>query len=306
MANFIEPRQLADRLWHLGSHHLPVFLMGSGEERALYEVGIGVTAPLILAQLEALGVAREEVAWLILSHAHSDHSAGAGDLLAALPRARLVLTPIARDLLSRASTLGRFSQDNQFSSQAVARREGLADRAQWPPMTPPPGERLCLMEPGQSLALEGETVEFMGAAGHVPGGLTCWLHGAGAVLASDSAGFRHPGRHGFPLYFVSYGRYQDNLAALAAREPQVLGLGHQGALRGPQAREYLAGAAEHLAGFHQEVCTRFQGGQAPEQISAWAFEHFYRDELCIYTPSNIAYCCDLLVKRSLQHENLLP
>lgn len=305
MAKLIAPRQLADDLWLLGSHHLPVFLIGHGEERALYEVGIGVTAPLVLAQLDALGLAREAVAWVILSHAHSDHSAGAGGLLAGLPRARLVLTPIARDLLSRASTLRRFSRDNQAASRAVAQREGLEDRAEWPPLTPPPSERLHLVEPGQSLAVDGETVEFLSAAGHVPGGLTCWLPKAGAVLASDSAGFRHPGRHGFPLYFVSYGRYQDNLAALAARESQVLGLGHQGALSGAEARDYLQGAAEHLAGFHREVCARYKEGQTPGQISAWAFEAFFRDELVIHGSTNIAYCCDLLVKRSLQHENLL-
>ncbi|MCF8035091.1 MAG: MBL fold metallo-hydrolase [Desulfarculaceae bacterium] len=304
MANFIPPVQLAPRLWRIGSHHLSAYLIRGPERCALYEVGVAVTAPLILAQLEALGVAREEVAWIILSHAHSDHSAGAGDLLAALPQARLVLTPIARDLLSRASTLGRFSQDNEFSSREVARLEGLAGAEDWPPLVPPPAERLHLAQPGESLMVDGEKVEFLSGEGHVPGGLVCWLPGPGALLASDSAGFRHSERHGFPLYFVSYRRYQANLASIAAREPEVLGMGHQGSLSGPQARDYLAGLARHLAGFHREVCARFQRDQTPAQISAWCFDTFFRDELVVHGAANISYCCDLLVKRSLGHEKL--
>jgi glyoxylase-like metal-dependent hydrolase (beta-lactamase superfamily II) len=282
-----------------------VYLIWDQGEAALFEVGMSVTTPLVLAQLESLGVAAGEVAWVMLSHAHSDHSAGANGLLAGLPRARLVLTATSRDLLLRPTTLERFSGDDAFSSSEVTRREGLAEQEAWPPLSPPPPERLHLAEPGQSLQVGGEAVEFMPSAGHAPGGLVAWLPGQGALLASDSAGFRQAGRCGFPLYFVSYPRYQANLAALAARRPQVLGLGHQGSLAGARARDYLEDTAAHLEDYHRRIARRFQKGHGPARISAWLFETFYRDELTIYGPGNISYCCDLLVKRSLRHAGLL-
>ncbi len=306
MAQLIPPQRLGDNLWFLGNYHLCVYLVRGQERSALFEVGFSLTAPLVLAQLDALKVPREEVAWVILSHAHGDHSAGANGLLAGLPQARLALTPEAGGQLKRANVLERFSGHDAFASPEVARREGLEARHDWPALTPPPEDRLRLVSAGQSLDLGGPALELLSAQGHVPGGLTAWLPDSGALLASDSAGFYQNGGCGFPLHFVSYGQYQDHLAELAALGPGVLGLGHQGALAGAEARAYLSDTAAHLRDYQQQACRRYEGGQSIERISAWLFDTFYRDELAINLPENIAYCCDILVKRSLQHEGLLP
>ncbi len=305
MPAFIRPRQLGPQLWLLGGHHLCLYLIRGQDAAALFEVGMSCTTPLVLAQLSHLGLAPEEVAWVILSHPHSDHSAGARGLLEGLPRARLVLSPTARNLLSRDSTLARFSADDDFSSREVIKRERLNGPAAWPPLEPPPAERLLLLEAGEGLEVGGERVELRRGRGHVPGGLLAWLPGQGAFLASDSAGFRHPDRPGFPLYFVSYPEYLATLEGIAGHGPQVLGLGHQGALVGTEASHYLEATLAHLRAWHQKIIRHFTDGGDQRATSAWLFEHFYRDELSIYSPANIAYCCDLLVKRSLQAEGLI-
>lgn len=305
MPSFIPPRQLGPNLWLLGEHHLCLYLIRDQSQAALFEVGMSGTTPLVLAQLAHLGLAPEEVAWVVLSHAHSDHSAGARGLLAGLPKARLVLTAKSRELLSRASTLGRFSADDEFSSTELIRRAGLDGPRAWPPLEPPPGRRLHLMEVGERLMVGGLRMELLPGKGHAPGGLLAWLPGQGAFLASDSAGFRHPDRPGFPLYFVSYPDYLRTLEGIAARQPSVLGLGHQGALAGEQATQYVEATLAHLRAWHQKIVQRFRRSGEQKQVSAWLFEAFYRDELTIYSPANIGYCCDLLVRRSLQAEGLI-
>ena len=305
MPPFIPPRQLGPNLWLLGEHHLCLYLIRDQSQAALFEVGMSGTTPLVLAQLAHLGLAPEDVAWVVLSHAHSDHSAGARGLLAGLPKARLVLTAKSRELLSRPSTLGRFSADDDFSSAEVIRRAGLDGPPAWPPLEPLPEERLQLMEAGESLLVGGQRVEFLPGAGHAPGGLLAWLPGQGAFFASDSAGFRHPDRPGFPLYFVSYPDYLETLEGIAARKPLVLGLGHQGSLADEQATRYLEDTLAHLRAWHQKIVQRFRQSGDQKEVSAWLFEAFYRDELTIYSPANIGYCCGLLVRRSLRAEGLI-
>jgi glyoxylase-like metal-dependent hydrolase (beta-lactamase superfamily II) len=215
-----------------------------------------------------------------------------------------VLTAKSRELLGRESTLGRFSADNDFSGAEVIRRSGLAEPRAWPALEPLPAERLEVREAGDTLTVGSQRVELLRSKGHVPGGLLAWLPDTGALLASDSAGFHHPDRPGFPLYFVSYPDYLATLADIAARRPAVLGLGHQSALPGGEAARYLQDTREHLEAWHRKIAARFRQVRDAREVSAWLFDSFYCDELTIYSPANISYCCDLLVKRSLQFEGL--
>lgn len=64
-----------------------------GGRAALVDCGTTHSVPRILAALEALGVARETVDWLFITHVHLDHAGGAGHLMQALPNARAVLHP---------------------------------------------------------------------------------------------------------------------------------------------------------------------------------------------------------------------
>lgn len=305
MPPLVPPQQLRPGLWLLGSHHLCLYLIKDQGRAALFEVGMSCTTPLVLAQLAQLGLAPEAIDWVVLSHAHSDHSAGARGLLAGLPRARLVLTAKSRELLSRASTLQRFSADDAFSSSKIKQREGLPEPSAWSRLKPLPGERLHLVAPGACLPVGSQRVDLLPGRGHAPGGLLAWLPAWGVFLASDSAGFRHPDRPGFPLYFVSHPEYMRTLRDIAARRPAVLGLGHQGALLGAAADRYLADTQAHLEAWHQKIVARFRQSGDLQEVGAWLFVAFYRDELTVYGPANIAYCCDLLVRRSLQAEGIM-
>ncbi|GIQ89902.1 hypothetical protein KIPB_012507, partial [Kipferlia bialata] len=59
----------------------------------IQEVGTSVGVPRILAALEGLGVARENVHKVFITHCHLDHSGGVGTLLQSLPNAVCVTHP---------------------------------------------------------------------------------------------------------------------------------------------------------------------------------------------------------------------
>lgn len=54
-----------------------VFLLDGGDECALVDAGAGVEPERIVEQIQNVDVAMERVRWLLLTHAHADHAAGA-------------------------------------------------------------------------------------------------------------------------------------------------------------------------------------------------------------------------------------
>lgn len=60
-----------------------VFLLDGGSEAALIDAGVGLEVEQILENIRATGLAKK-ITKIILTHAHSDHMGGAGQLRAAL------------------------------------------------------------------------------------------------------------------------------------------------------------------------------------------------------------------------------
>jgi glyoxylase-like metal-dependent hydrolase (beta-lactamase superfamily II) len=57
----------------------------------LVETGTARSAPVVIAALDALGVGRDDLATIVVTHIHLDHAGGVGDLAAAYPNARIVV-----------------------------------------------------------------------------------------------------------------------------------------------------------------------------------------------------------------------
>src|SRR5690606_27974170 len=57
---------------------------GEGGRAALVDCGTATCAQRVLDAIEAAGVAREAVDWLLVTHVHLDHAGGAGPLMRAL------------------------------------------------------------------------------------------------------------------------------------------------------------------------------------------------------------------------------
>lgn len=60
---------------------------------AIIDTGANSSVAHLLSELDRLGIARDAVDYVILTHVHLDHAGGAGQLIAALPAARLVVHP---------------------------------------------------------------------------------------------------------------------------------------------------------------------------------------------------------------------
>jgi glyoxylase-like metal-dependent hydrolase (beta-lactamase superfamily II) len=69
------------------------YLIVENGRGAFVDCGTNYAVPRMLAALDEAGLRPADVDWLILTHVHLDHAGGAGELIAQLPQARLVVHP---------------------------------------------------------------------------------------------------------------------------------------------------------------------------------------------------------------------
>lgn len=283
----------------MGTYNLAIWLVRDRDAACLFEVGVASIVPLILGQLDAIGVPPEQVTQIILSHAHPDHASGQAGLLAGLPRAELWLSEASAKFLAKPSTHQAYAQEDIFTTNALRQKGDIPPNspATAPTLLPEPYR---VVAPGQTLDLGGLTLELGRADGHAPGGFTAWLPERQALLASDSAGFSVDDPPGLPLYFVSYQQYQQTMAELADFKPQILALGHQHWFQGQAVQQYLGQTRDDLARDHHHIRKAAATGRLHNDVAQELFDTYYPKNLTIFAPQGILDCCSLLVRRSLE------
>lgn len=202
-------------------HDSHVYLIDAGSCSLLVDAGSGLGVDAILARIEL--AAAPPVTHILLTHAHADHAAGAGELARRLG-ARIWASTQVADMLADA--------DEDATGLAVARTVG----------TYPAGLTLKPATVDRRLGAEtftiGQvTVRALPTPGHAEGHL-CFLadlDGVGAVFTGDLVFAR--GRVAI-LADADLARLKESLALVAAAGPSVLLPGHGSVV--------LTGAGEHL------------------------------------------------------------
>jgi glyoxylase-like metal-dependent hydrolase (beta-lactamase superfamily II) len=124
---------------------------------AFVDTGAAPAAPRLLAALDELGIAREQVDYVFLTHVHLDHAGGAGQLIEALPNAMAVLHPRGAPHLVDPTKL--IAGSIQVYGE-VRYRELYGE------VIPIPEDRVLVTEDRQRIGLGGRTFEFIDAPGH--------------------------------------------------------------------------------------------------------------------------------------------
>jgi glyoxylase-like metal-dependent hydrolase (beta-lactamase superfamily II) len=137
----------------LAASHLVV----DGGRAAFVDTGAAPAAPRLLGALDELGIAREQVDYVFLTHVHLDHAGGAGQLIAALPNAMAVLHPRgAPHLIDPAKLI----------AGSIEVYGEVMYRELYGEILPIPADRVLVTEDRQRIRLGGRTFEFIDAPGH--------------------------------------------------------------------------------------------------------------------------------------------
>ena len=136
--------------------HAAAHIIVESGRAAFVDVGTNASVPYLLAALAELGIAREAVDFVLLTHVHLDHAGGAGRLMRELPNAQAVLHPRGAPHMIDP---GRLIE----GSRAVygERLEQLYGQ-----LVPIPSSRVRVIADGERVSLAGRTLELIHTPGH--------------------------------------------------------------------------------------------------------------------------------------------
>jgi glyoxylase-like metal-dependent hydrolase (beta-lactamase superfamily II) len=124
---------------------------------AFVDVGTNYSVPYLLAGLEALGIARESVDYVLLTHVHLDHAGGAGRLMQELPNAAAVLHPRGAPHMIDPEKL-------IVGARAVYGAERF--ERLYGDIVPIAAQRVRVTRDGDTLSLAGRELEILHTPGH--------------------------------------------------------------------------------------------------------------------------------------------
>lgn len=204
------------------------YLIERGDDLAFVEAGTSPGVPALLDRLDALGLARERVRYVIPTHVHLDHAGGAGLLMRALPNAKLVAHPRgARHLIDPAKLIAGASA--VYGADAVQRMYGE--------IAPVPEARVIVADDGMRLPLGEGELEFVDSPGHARHHFCVWDAVSRGFFTGDSFGlsYREFDTAAGPFVMPTTtpvqfepAAWQQTLARLMSYAPQWMYLTHYG------------------------------------------------------------------------------
>lgn len=142
---------------YLQPGHAASHIIQDAGRAAFVDVGTNYSVPHLLAGLEALGIAREAVDYVFLTHVHLDHVGGAGLLMRELPKARAVLHPRGAPHV--------IDPEKLIAGSKVVYGEERFQKL-YGDLLPIPAARVDAAQDGQRYRLGGRELELIHTPGH--------------------------------------------------------------------------------------------------------------------------------------------
>lgn len=206
------------------------YLVVDSGRAAFIETGVNSGVPRLLAALEAHGLDRDAVDYVIPTHVHLDHAGGAGLLMHELPSARLVVHPRGAKHLVDPSVLVEGAR-TVYGAEVVARDYGE--------LVPIPAERVMTTTDGMVLEVGRRALRFADTPGHARHHNCIWDEVTRGWFTGDTFGIVYPdlqtpnGPYNLPatapVHFDPQALHE-TVARLLAERPEVMYLTHFGAV----------------------------------------------------------------------------
>jgi len=159
------------------------YLVEHAGRAAFIDCGSNASVPRLLAALDARGLAREAVDWLVLTHVHLDHAGGAGTLMRALPNARLVVHPRgARHMIDPSKLVAGAAA--VYGEAEFARNYGT--------LLPVPASRVVEAPDGHVVDLAGRPLLCADTPGHARHHIAVWDAASRSWFSGDIFGLAYP------------------------------------------------------------------------------------------------------------------
>jgi glyoxylase-like metal-dependent hydrolase (beta-lactamase superfamily II) len=206
-----------------------VYLLREGDRLALIETGTANTVAHVLAAIAAMGLTPEHLDWIIPTHIHLDHAAGAGALMALCSNARLVVHPRG---------VAHMINPEKLEAGTLAVYGEATYRRLYGHLVPVEAERVMEAVEGLVLDFNGRQLTFLDTPGHALHHVCIHDSASRAVFSGDTFGVSYrtfDSADGRVLLFVTTTpvhfdphAMRDSITRIAALQPSQVFLTHYG------------------------------------------------------------------------------
>jgi glyoxylase-like metal-dependent hydrolase (beta-lactamase superfamily II) len=186
LPSFVEPLGDGIHAIDTGFHRArfdAAYLVVEGGRAAFIDTGTAFAVPRLLAALDALGLARSAVDFVIATHVHLDHAGGVGQLMQALPGAQLVVHPRGARHMIDPTALWQGAL-GVYGEAQMARAYGE--------LLPVEAARVRSTADGETIALAGRPLVFAHMAGHALHHHCIWDERSAGWFTGDNFGMAYP------------------------------------------------------------------------------------------------------------------
>jgi glyoxylase-like metal-dependent hydrolase (beta-lactamase superfamily II) len=237
-----------------GWEHVTAGYLIDGPAPVLVETGSQSSVPVLLAALDELGMAADDLAGVAVTHIHLDHAGGVGDVAKAFPRATVyVHEKGARHLVDPARLV-----------DSAGRVYGDLLDSLYGRLDPTPSERIHVLGDGEAIQVgDGRALTAIDSPGHARHHLGLHDSQSGILFAGDAVGVRLPDagvlRPAAPPPDFDLDQALRSLHRFAERRPTALALAHYGVLSDPE--DLLAEAEVTLRAWAEEAERAWRQGR---------------------------------------------
>jgi glyoxylase-like metal-dependent hydrolase (beta-lactamase superfamily II) len=153
-------------------------------QHALYiDTGTSHSVPRLLEALQQKNIPIENVDYVIVTHVHLDHAGGAGQLMQALPNARLVVHPFgARHMINPTKLIA--------SATAVYGEDNF--KTLYGEILPIASERVIQPKDEQVIDFQGRSLQFLDTPGHARHHFCIFDERSKSFFTGDNFGIAYP------------------------------------------------------------------------------------------------------------------
>lgn len=222
-----------------------VYILGS-DRPAIIETGIGMRVDRILAGVEAVGIAPEDVERIAVTHVHLDHAGGAGYLIDACENATVSVHKRGAPHLADPERL------------IAGTKAAVGDQWQYyAEPRPIPEHRIQSVRDGDEIDLGDRHLTVREAPGHASHQVIFHDQDAGVVFTGDAAGIWIPSEQRLtvtsPPPEFDLEQAISDVDRIIDLEPEILCYTHFGAV--PASEELLTGYQQQLKEWVEQIAT---------------------------------------------------
>ena len=303
MQTVSSPATITENLLVLGPIEYPIYLVRDGSDVAIFEGGAGACAALVEEQLAQLGIAKDSIKQIVVTHAHPDHVMSVPAFRRMSPGAKVLASAAAAAVMGNEKAIGFFSKVDGAVTDWLLKIGAIKEQHRPAPLTELKMPVDVVLKEGDTVSVGGLRFNVMATPGHSDCHLCFFEPTRKILIASDVTNFYMPklGQVWWPGYFTDYGQYLNSLRRLATLNAEVLCLSHNAVLTGAsEVAAYFAGAIADTEAYHQRIVDAIKAGKTDrelaEQLGAEAHSQAGRLPLDFFQKS-----CQLLIKNSLRH-----